>query len=63
MREMQNLLIFQVTPQEALILKFLETQNVDIALRAAGDDASTPTVPVTIDYLVDKYGLQKPAGR
>ncbi|MDO8674099.1 MAG: Flp pilus assembly protein CpaB [Dehalococcoidia bacterium] len=58
-----NLFLFQVTPQDALILKFLETLNVDMVLRAAGDDVIVPTEPVTIDYLVNKYRLQRPPSK
>lgn len=58
-----TLFIFQVTPQEALILKYLETMSVDIFLRAAGDEAVVPTEPVTLDYIVNRYRLQRPAAQ
>lgn len=53
-------LIFMVTPQEALELKFLETMGVDLLLRAAGDEAVPATQLVDIDYIVDKYRLEPP---
>lgn len=56
-----TLFIFQVTPQDALILKYLESMNMDIFLRAAGDDTAIPTEPVTMDYIVNKYKIQRPA--
>ncbi|MBI2865004.1 MAG: Flp pilus assembly protein CpaB [Chloroflexi bacterium] len=58
-----TLFLFEVSEQDALVLKYLETLNVDMVLRAAGDDAKAATDPVTIDYLVEKYRLQRPPSK
>lgn len=55
-----TLFIFEVTPQDALIMKYLETLNVDLVLRAAADDQLVPTEPVTLDYVINRYRLQRP---
>ena len=55
-------LIFAVTPQVALELKFLETMSPDFILRAAGDTESPLTDLVTMDYMLNKYRLQRPLG-
>lgn len=52
--------VFEVVPQDGLILKFLETLNADILLRAAGDAVNPQTDLVTIDYIINRYGLQRP---
>lgn len=53
-------LIFVTSPQDALVLKFLETMNPFFILRAAGDDQEIRTDLVTIDYLIARFGLQRP---
>lgn len=52
--------IFEVTPEEALILKFLETMNPFMLLRGAGDTEKRDTNLITIDYIINLYGLQRP---
>jgi len=55
------ILIFVVEPQQALVLKFLESLNPFLLLRAAGDDDVIRTDPVTMDYIVNNFGLQRAA--
>ena len=55
-------LIFAVEPQQALELKFLESMNPDLMLRAAGDSDIRSTDLVTQDYILNKYRLQRPSG-
>ncbi|MBI2886154.1 MAG: flagella basal body P-ring formation protein FlgA [Chloroflexi bacterium] len=55
-------LIFVVTPQEAVVLKFLENLNPFFLLRAAGDEQVLRTDLVTMDYIVARFGLQRPVG-
>lgn len=57
-------LIFIVSPQDAVVLKYLETMNPFFLLRAAGDDQPLKTDLVTMDYIVARFGLQRAlAGR
>ncbi|MBI4497513.1 MAG: hypothetical protein HY689_06420 [Chloroflexi bacterium] len=55
-------LIFTVPPQEALILKFLESLNPFLLLRAAGDSENIAVELVTLDYIITRFGLQRPTG-
>jgi len=55
-----TVLQFVVTPQEALELKFLEGLGADLVLRAAADSATPPLQVVDMDYMVAKYGLERP---
>lgn len=55
-------LIFAVSPQDALILKFVESMNPDLLLRAAGDTESSPTDLVTQEYMIRRYRLERTAG-
>jgi len=52
-------LIFITTPQDAIVLKFLETMNPFLLLRAAGDDQVIRTDLVTQDYIAARFGLQR----
>ncbi len=52
-------LIFITTPQDALVLKFLESMNPFLLLRAAGDDQVIKTDLVTQDYIAARFGLQR----
>lgn len=54
-------LIFAVSPQDALILKFLESMSPDLLLRAAGDTESSPTDLVTQEYMIRRFRLERPA--
>lgn len=54
-------LIFVVEPQQALVLKYLESLNPFLLIRAAGDDQVIRTDLVTMDYIVSRFGLQRPA--
>lgn len=46
-----------VTPQDALVLKYLSEMgaNLDLALRSVGDEAPIITEPVWLRYVLDKY--------
>ncbi len=48
-----------VTPQDALVLKYLMEMgaDLDLVLRPAGDTAPVITEPVWLQYIVDKYQL------
>ncbi len=56
-------LIFVVPPQDALVLKYLETLEPFLLLRAAGDEETLRTDLVTMDYLVARFRLQRPLPR
>ncbi|MDX1991738.1 MAG: Flp pilus assembly protein CpaB [bacterium] len=51
-----------VTPQDAVILTYLIESRIPItfALRSAADTSQTPTVPVTLDFVLSTYGIQIP---
>ncbi len=48
-----------VTPQDALVLKYLYEMgaDLDLALRAAGNDAPVITEPIWLQYVLDKYQI------
>ncbi|HEC34256.1 MAG TPA: Flp pilus assembly protein CpaB [Chloroflexi bacterium] len=54
--------ILIVDPQDALVLKALtELQaDIDLVLRAAGDTDTVTTDPVSVEYLVMRYGITPP---
>ncbi len=54
--------ILVVDTQDALVLKALtELQaNIDLALRASGDSNIANVTPVTIDYIMTRYGITQP---
>lgn len=54
--------IFQVAPEEALELKFLETLSPDLVLRSAADQKEGPQRRPLIDmeYMANRYGLPLP---
>lgn len=54
--------ILVVDPQDALVLKALtELQaNLDLALRAAGDNEIVTTDSVSVEYIVTRYGITPP---
>jgi Flp pilus assembly protein CpaB len=55
-------LIFIVPPQDALVLKYLEGLGPFLLLRAAGDVETIRTDLVTMDYLVQRFRLQRAGG-
>ncbi|MFP4344002.1 MAG: Flp pilus assembly protein CpaB [Anaerolineales bacterium] len=48
-----------VTPQDALVLKYLQEMgaDLDLALRAKGDTAPVITEPVWLSYILDRYQI------
>lgn len=48
-----------VTPQDALVLKYLYEMgaDLDLALRSVGDDAPVITEPIWLRYVLDKYQI------
>jgi Flp pilus assembly protein CpaB len=48
-----------VTPQDALVLKYLYEMgaDLDLALRSAGNDAPVITEPIWLRYVLDKYQI------
>jgi pilus assembly protein CpaB len=54
-----KIITFIVEPQEALILKYIKDSGgtIDLAVRSALDNDIRKTDPVTLDYLVDLFGL------
>lgn len=59
-RAVSTQLFFAVSPQEASILKFLETLNPNFNLRRAGDEDIVPAQIVDMNFIVSTYGLQRP---
>ncbi|MGC9356366.1 MAG: Flp pilus assembly protein CpaB [Anaerolineae bacterium] len=48
-----------VTPQDALVLKYLQDMgaDLDLVLRAAGDTTTVLTEPIMLRYILDRYQL------
>lgn len=48
-----------VTPQDALVLKYLQEMgaDLDLVLRAAGDTTTVLTEPVLLRYILDRYQI------
>jgi hypothetical protein len=48
-----------VTPQDALVLKYLQEMgaDLDLVLRAAGDTGTVLTEPVLLRYVLDRYQI------
>jgi len=57
-----EVIVLAVTPQEALVIKFAREINarVDFAVRAVGDQALFQTNAVTLQYLMETYGIAVP---
>jgi hypothetical protein len=57
-----GMLTLQVTEQDALVVKYVQGQAgyFALALRPANDHVLANPTPVTIDYLIDHFGLVRP---
>ena len=58
-----NLVTFALDHQEALLLKALKDGdgvNLEVVLRAAGDEEIVKTQPVTIQTIIERYRLRSP---
>ncbi len=57
-----GIVTLQVTEQDALVVKYVQGQAgyFALALRPANDHALANPTPVTIDYLIDHFGLVRP---
>lgn len=57
-----DIVTLAVTPQDAVMLTYLIETRIPItfALRSASDTSQSPTVPVTLDYVLTTYGIQIP---
>jgi Flp pilus assembly protein CpaB len=58
-----NLITFALDHQDALLLKALkdgEGVNLEVVLRAAGDDQIVKTQPVTMRTILERYSLRSP---
>jgi len=57
-----DMLILVVEPQDALVLKYARENNfiMDLALRAAGDEAPFPTEAVTLEYMIRRFNISLP---
>lgn len=60
-----ELITLLVTRQDALVLKYaLESgANIDLALRSSGDHDVVTTEPVTLDYMLARFGITVPPKR
>lgn len=57
-------LLFIDTPQNALVLKYIESMNPYLLIRSAEDgDDPRRTDLVTQDYIIARFGLQRPTPR
>lgn len=58
-----DIVALAVTPQEAVILNYLIESRVPMTfiLRSAGDRSRPETTPVTLQFIMDTYGLTVPA--
>ncbi len=57
-----DMIILVVDPQDALVLKFARENNfiLDLALRAAGDEAPIDTEAVTLEYMIRRFNISLP---
>ncbi len=57
-----DIVTLAVTPQDAVVLTYLIEAKIPItfALRSASDTGQSPTVSVTLDYVLTTYGIQVP---
>jgi Flp pilus assembly protein CpaB len=53
-------LFFAMSPQEASILKYMETLNPSFNLRKAGVEDIVPAQIVDMNFIISTYGLQRP---
>lgn len=60
-----DIITLGVTPQEAVVLTWLIEAKVPVtlALRASTDTSRAPTTPVTLDYIMNTYGIELPVKR
>jgi hypothetical protein len=58
-------LLFTVSPQDALVLKYLIDAGAvaDLVLRAPGAEGPFTVEPVDVDYLIDRYQIPTQVGR
>jgi pilus assembly protein CpaB len=58
-------LLLTVTPQDALVLKYVKDAGgtVDIVLRAPGAEQPATIEPVDVDYVIKKYQIPTAPGR
>lgn len=57
-----DMVILVVDPQDALVLKYARENNfiLDLALRAAGDEAPVTTEAVTLEYMIRRFNITLP---
>jgi pilus assembly protein CpaB len=57
-----DVVTLSVTPQEAVIITWLVEAGVPVTflLRSAGDASGIPTDPVSLEYILDTYGIVPP---
>jgi hypothetical protein len=57
-------ILLAVSPQDALVLKHLIDTGapMDFFLRAPGNEALSPVLPIDAQYLIDRFQLQIPTG-
>lgn len=57
-----DMVILVVNQQDALVLKYARENNfiLDLALRAAGDEAPVTTEAVTLEYMIRRFGISFP---
>jgi hypothetical protein len=58
----RDIILLAVEPQDALLLLWFVEANIPLTLflRSAGDDAVTPTDPVSFEYIVTQYNISSP---
>jgi pilus assembly protein CpaB len=58
-------LLLALSPQDALVLKYMKDTgaNLDLVLRAPGDEGRFSTEPVDLDYVINGYILSDEGGR
>lgn len=57
-----DMVILVVDPQDALVLKYARENNfiLDLALRAAGDEAPVTTEAITLEYMIRRFNISLP---
>jgi Flp pilus assembly protein CpaB len=61
--DLPDYITVMVTRQDALVLKMAREQNarIDLAIRAEDDIEQLATQPVTLDYIMARFGINLPA--
>ena len=65
MKSQPTAILLTVDPQDSLVLKYmLDAEGViDLVMRSPGVDRDFETVPVDLDYIINRYDIPLEVGR